>query len=91
VNGLTGQRSLFTISYIFLLQNIKHPLEQEGERRKKKMKTTTTKTDFVVLVVIAIVTTVFVKNGKVNPVNHKGKHKQESGGIIQLILNLSSV
>jgi hypothetical protein len=43
-----------------------------------------------VLVIIAIVTTVFVKNGEVKPVHHKDKHKQESGGTVQLI-NLSSV
>jgi len=54
-------------------------------------KTTTTKMDVVVLVIIIIVTTVFIKNDKVNPVHHKGKHKRKSGGIIQLILNLSSV
>jgi hypothetical protein len=54
-------------------------------------KTTTTKTDVVVLVVIAIVTTVFVKNKKVNPVHHESKHKQKSGGIIQLVLHLSFV
>ena len=89
VNGLTGQRSLFTISYMFLIENIKHPLEYEGERRKKKI--TTTNTVVVVLVVIAIVTTVFVKYGEVNPMHHEGKHKRESGGTVQLILNLSSV
>jgi len=82
---------LFTISYT-LLENTKHPLEHEGERRKKKMKkTATTNTVVAVLVVIAIVTTVFVKNSKVNPVHHEGKHKRESGGTVQLILNLSSV
>ena len=54
-------------------------------------KTATTNTVVAVLVVIAIVTTVFVKNSKVNPVHHEGKHKRESGGTVQLILNLSSV
>ena len=74
---------------MFLIENIKHPLEYEGERRKKKI--TTTNTVVVVLVVIAIVTTVFVKYGEVNPMHHEGKHKRESGGTVQLILNLSSV
>jgi len=35
VNGLTGQRSLFTISYMFLLENIKHPLEHEEDNHNK--------------------------------------------------------
>jgi hypothetical protein len=55
-------------------------------------KTATTNTVVVVvLVIIAIDTTLFVKHSKVNPVHHEGKHKWERGGIIQLILNLSSV
>jgi len=62
-----------------LIHNFIHVLNREYKTssRRRKKKITTTNTVVVVLVVIAIVTTVFVKNGEVNPMHHEGKHKRK--------------